>query len=100
MLASVTGRDVELPPSPSQAPPYRDVQKPKRSIRRKIKEFLTGPIGLKDALKAGGTLMESIKDLLEKAPAWLKALLTISKRVSGKFSASRLKYPLWDTRAT
>jgi len=79
MLASVTGTDIELPPLPSQMPPPKQTPKRKRGLIRKIKEFLTRPIGLKDALKAGGTLVESIKDLLEEAPAWLKALLTISK---------------------
>jgi len=45
----------------------------------RLPQKLRSWLGLKEAIKAGGTLMGSLKDLLEAGPDWLKALLTIGK---------------------
>jgi hypothetical protein len=73
MLAAAT--DTRLPPSP--APPSMPPRS--RGLGHKLKRLLMKPASLIDSLKAGGTLMESLKDILEHLPDWAKALLTIGK---------------------
>lgn len=51
----------------------------KTRTRNPFKRVLARIVGVKDALKAGGTVLGSIKDLLDKAPAWLQSLLVIGK---------------------
>jgi len=70
MLAGATGEKL---------PEDERLQIRKRGPLRQFVDFLKRPINIKEALKAGGTVMESLKELLEHAPPWLKALLTIGK---------------------
>ena len=58
--------------SASSAPPMEDVPTDNDSFLRRAR--------LKDALSAGGIVLESLKDLIgDAAPAWLKALLIIGR---------------------
>ncbi len=45
-------------------------------------KWLRRLIGLTEGIKAGGTLLGTMKDLFESAPAWLKALFTVGKEAA------------------
>ena len=71
ILVSTTREHITVPPR--ETPPHR------HSAARRLWMFLRRPIGRKEGLKAGGTLLDSLEKLFEAAPAWFKALLTIAK---------------------
>jgi len=44
--------------------------------------WLRRRIGLREAIKAGGTLLGTMKDLFDLAPGWFKALITIGEEAA------------------
>ena len=80
-LRRVTDMLLDLVDVPPDILPQRpsEPRKPKKSWTPK---WLRRVIGLKEGIKAGGTLLGTIKDLFESAPAWLKALFTIGKEAA------------------
>jgi hypothetical protein len=65
-------------------PENRSTRRPGPGRRRwwALPKFLRRAIGLKEGIKAGGTLLGSLHDLLEAAPGWLKAVLAIAKEAA------------------
>ena len=80
-LRRVTDMLLDLVDVPPDIRPQRPAEprKPKKSWTPK---WLRRVIGLKEGIKAGGTLLGTMKDLFESAPAWLKALFTIGKEAA------------------
>ncbi len=80
-LRTVTDMLLDLVETLPDITPQRPTQQPKRKeswIRKRFRQV----IGLKEGIKAGGTLLGTLKDLLESAPGWFRALLTIGEEAA------------------
>jgi hypothetical protein len=72
-LTGVTDMLLDMVDAPEVSPPTRERQRKGWKIGRLFRRT----VGLSEAIKAGGTLAGSLKDLLESGPWWVKSLLII-----------------------
>ena len=78
-LRGVTDMLLDLVDVPPDELPQRPSKPPKK---RGTLGWLRRRIGLREAIKAGGTLLGTMKDLFDLAPGWFKALITIGEEAA------------------